>query len=336
MTEQEHSRQELTGRYIYAVTRRLPKKQRGDVAKELESIISDMLEERCGPITPTEHDLRVVLTELGTPSELARKYGPHGERYLIGPDYFDTYWFTLKIVLAANVFGMVLAGVLGTVVKGGNRLTALWETIGNNVSGLFFAFGVITALFAFFSWRGIRVRVGSDSLDDLPPVPKASAEIKRSECVVGIVISAILTVLFLTMPEYFGLPVSTTGQIIPLFAPDVVREMWLVILAMAVLGIGSECVKLLEGRYTWRVFASCAAANVLSGVLASVWLTDANVLNPDFTQRAVDLLGEEGAVVALELSRSPLYLLGILILALTLETVAMLVKTLRAERACRG
>ena len=75
MTEQEHSRQELTGRYIYAVTRRLPKKQRGDVAKELESIISDMLEERCGPITPTEHDLRVVLTELGTPSELARKYG---------------------------------------------------------------------------------------------------------------------------------------------------------------------------------------------------------------------------------------------------------------------
>ena len=70
---------ELIRRYVYAVTKRLPRKSREDVAKELNTLIADMLEERCGQVLPTEKDVRVVLTELGTPAELYDQYSGEGK-----------------------------------------------------------------------------------------------------------------------------------------------------------------------------------------------------------------------------------------------------------------
>ena len=55
---------DLKERYIYAVTRKLPEKIRQDVSDELESLIEDMLLERCGDIEPTEKDLRLFLPSL--------------------------------------------------------------------------------------------------------------------------------------------------------------------------------------------------------------------------------------------------------------------------------
>ena len=74
---------DLIQRYIYAVVRYLPLKSHVEVEKELESLISEMLEERCGDIAPTEKDVRIVLLELGSPEELAEKYGGDESRSLI-------------------------------------------------------------------------------------------------------------------------------------------------------------------------------------------------------------------------------------------------------------
>ena len=98
--------QELTDRYVYAVTKNLPRKSREDVSRELHSLISDMLEERCGALTPTERDLRVILAELGMPEELSEKYSPTKDKALIGPPYFGKYIFVLKIVLLCTGFGI--------------------------------------------------------------------------------------------------------------------------------------------------------------------------------------------------------------------------------------
>lgn len=65
---------DLIDRYIYAVTKHMKSAMKKDVAAELETIIQDMLEERCEDVTPTERDIKVILTELGTPDELASKY----------------------------------------------------------------------------------------------------------------------------------------------------------------------------------------------------------------------------------------------------------------------
>ena len=74
---------DLIERYIYAVTKRLPQKVQKDISDELRTLIDDMLAERCGELVPEEKDIRVVLTELGTPEELYEKYNPdNGETVL--------------------------------------------------------------------------------------------------------------------------------------------------------------------------------------------------------------------------------------------------------------
>ena len=53
--------QELKERYVYAVSRLLPHKIREDISAELDTLIEDMLEERCQDRPAEEKDLRVVL-----------------------------------------------------------------------------------------------------------------------------------------------------------------------------------------------------------------------------------------------------------------------------------
>ena len=55
--------------YIQEVTRRLPEKNREDIALELRSTIEDML-----PDDYTEEDVKVVLEKLGNPVTLASGY----------------------------------------------------------------------------------------------------------------------------------------------------------------------------------------------------------------------------------------------------------------------
>ena len=83
----------MIDRYIYDVTRRLPKNQRQDIDAELRGLIEDMVEERSPQ--PEKSDLEAVLTELGRPSALAAKYRG-SKRFLIGPELFDVYFLVLK------------------------------------------------------------------------------------------------------------------------------------------------------------------------------------------------------------------------------------------------
>ena len=119
---------DLIERYIYAVTKKLPSRMREDVSKELSSLISDMLESRCGEIKPTDKDIRVILTELGTPSELANNYLPDKINYLIGPEYYHAYKMILLIVIAATSFGMILSGSILLII-GSNEFNSILDFI---------------------------------------------------------------------------------------------------------------------------------------------------------------------------------------------------------------
>src|SRR5690606_39352035 len=79
--------------YIGEVTRRLPEKNRQDIALELRSAIEDML-----PEDPSEQDVKEVLAEMGNPAVLASGYRDK-PMHLIGPRYFDLYISLLKLIL---------------------------------------------------------------------------------------------------------------------------------------------------------------------------------------------------------------------------------------------
>src|SRR5690606_24585483 len=87
----------LIDRYVYDVVRRLPEKQRADVAKELTAEIEEMVEDRSGGKGVSRKTVSVVLTELGHPRLLADRYRER-PRYIIGPEHFELYTYLLKTI----------------------------------------------------------------------------------------------------------------------------------------------------------------------------------------------------------------------------------------------
>lgn len=179
---------EMIERYIYDVTRRLPENERGEIKRELEASITDML-----PDNPRKQDIIDVLTKLGAPRILAEQYRQKPQ-YLISPAMFDNYISVLKTVTAivsvvCGCLGAVLALSSGSIVKviasgiamafEGALQTALWITIG---------FVIAEKCGYKQEWKP----------EDLPQLP-IGIKISRSSSIAGMVMSVLLPALFIAM-----------------------------------------------------------------------------------------------------------------------------------------
>ena len=216
-----------------------------------------MLDERCGSLPPTAKDVRVVLTELGTPGEMVRKYTSGEGECLIGQPYYAQYLYVLKIVLACVAGGMLVAGALSLATGAeGSLLGGVLEGIGSLIGALLFAFAIVTLLFAFFSRRGIEVET-MGSLDDLPPVPREAKPSTRGDAVAGIVFSVLGAAVLLLFPDVLnalshrgdGVPFDPFGHADP-EAPRSVEE-------TPIGGLGIMMVKRLMDAHSYRYVDGC-------------------------------------------------------------------------------
>lgn len=318
--------QDLIERYVYAVTKRLPRKQREDVAQELRGLVDDMLAERCGGVTPSEKDVRVVLTELGTPQELYTKYDESAEKCLIGQPYYSTYKFVLKIVLISAAVGMTFSSWILQMLEPQPWIGMLgnWFTMVYN--SLLAAFAIVTLLFAFFYHKGICI-TEPFNFDDLPPVPKKSQEISKWESIAGIVFCMIFVVLFLFTPQVFS--VILEGVVVSLFEIETVKQTWFIIVAFAACGIIRESVQLMEGRYNKKVMTTALVTDALSAVLSIWWLVGFDLINQTFLASLKTIFAEEGNIVIGMFAHFDLFFLGVMLFALVLDAVDVTVRTLR-------
>lgn len=304
---------ELIERYVYAVTRRLPIKMRDDIEKEINGLIGDMLEERCGDMTPTETDVKVVLTELGAPDELAAKYDPNGERSLIGPKYFPTYWRVLTITLAAGTAGMIIAAVLAVLT--GESTGAWYEIIAEWLSNIWntalAVFATITAVFAIMEYKKVDINLDED-LMKLPSVPKEKEKISRADCIVGIVFSVVLLALFLFAPQVFCGGSITTGEngtssnLFPIFNVDYIHSVWYLFVIAFVAEIARECYMLVIGRYNFPVAIVSAVTSAVNIIASGFILLSNKLVSPELQTMVHDavLLDGGDAVLAERISSS--------------------------------
>ncbi len=335
---------DLIERYIYAATKRLPGKIRADVSDELRTIIDDMLTERCGNTTPSEKDIRVVLTELGTPQELHEQYNPDSDKCLIGSPYYSTYKYVLKIVLICASSGIALAAVISSLLSGfGNTdfltvnsfiiffrdlFVRLFETV---PSVLVWAFAYVTILFAIFYHKNVKID-NTGNLDNLPPVPVKKEKISKAEPIVGIAISIAFLSVFLICPQIFSFIVTEKNTWIPIFAIDTIHSTWYIIVLFGVLGIIRESVKLIEGRRNKKVMITSIVTNALSAVLTVIWLARDNILNRDFIDCITGYFTESGSVIPTVLSNFQLFFMGVILFALAIDTIDVIVKTLKVSK----
>ncbi len=100
----------LSDRYVLAVTRRLPERNRTDVAGELRALIADDVDARTASGVTTEQAERDAIESLGDPARLAASYA-NRPLHLIGPRLY-VQWVNLLRLLLLIVLPFVAGGVI--------------------------------------------------------------------------------------------------------------------------------------------------------------------------------------------------------------------------------
>ena len=335
--------------YIYQVVRRLPKGQREDVGMELKELIEDMLEqqyskEQCsameepnyieryaskGKCDSTERSkaMEKVLAELGDPVELAKRYRDEAN-YLIGPEYYDTYIWFLKVVLLCTLIPTLALSLLDEIGgisfgDGQNYISILVEKITsclvsgitNSLISCISVFGVTTLVFAVMERQKVKLEqmITANGIIDnmgrkkwnpveLSSIPHKKAIIDRGDSVVGIVFIVIFCMVLIMAPNIFSLMIrmasgSKDTIIIPIFNP----EQWNRVLPLFILGLficlAEEVLKLIMGVYCRAVMIGCIVSGFLQIILAAIILKALPVWNPEFKAQYVQqaLEGNGGA-----------------------------------------
>lgn len=308
---------EMIARYIFAVTRHLPEKMREDVKLELQSIISDMLEQRCGDLVPAEQDVRLVLTELGTPWELEAKYRPEGATTLLGGAYYQTWKLVMKIVLLCFGFGMTVAFGVQFFTEQPVWYEAFAKWLGSLLSGGMTAFGFVTLLFMIFQQKQVPMMEGKDFLDELPPVPDKKLTIPTHEAVIELVLHGVFVLVFLAFPQFI-VGIFDGGEVIPAFNLAVLRGCWPFIIGIAALGILVNSMELLEGRHTKRLVAVSVVAELITIALSGLWLFTPNLINSTFLRALSGLFSGEAFLIRI-FANIPQLLFGFIAFSSLLE-----------------
>jgi hypothetical protein len=266
----------LTDRYVWAVTRLLPERQRAEIDLELRSSIGDMVEAR------EDGDEAAVLLELGDPGRLAAGYSER-PRYLIGPEDFPEYLRILKLVAALAIPGVTFLATLGSVIDD--------AAVGGELVGVVLSSAFMTAVHVGFwvtLFYAVRARVLPDepwSLDSLPDTPP-DQRVSLSDTIfeLGVVLVTIGAIFW----DRTGRLGDGEGDGAPFLHPSL-WDGWIhVVIGLLVAGGVVALLVHRAGRWTPRLAAANVGLNV--ALLAVVgWLAfDDRLVNPRFLEVLAD------------------------------------------------
>lgn len=297
----------LIDRYIYAVARKLPQKQRADIEKEIRTLIDDMLEEYPEELSE-EAKISKVLLKLGDPEKLADNYR-EAKRYLIGPQLYDNYIFMLKIVSYAILLGISIATVVGGFFDSTiNPAKVITSYIATLVGALTQGFAWVTIGFAATEYYGVDLKdkdfaKGEWSLSALPQIPEKEQLISRVGSAFGILFGTVFASIFYFAPQVFAAYLRS-GDYIPLFDLAVLSRYKYLIILVFILGILKEIFKLIEGRWSLRLAVALTVLSVASLVFSLALFTAPGLWNEAFLSTIMNHL--DGGKDAMKIFNLPL------------------------------
>jgi hypothetical protein len=238
---------DLLQRYIHEIGSRLPSKDQKDVMDELQSLLTDTIEERSQKHGAEQDTALVsqVLQEFGPPEEVAARYRGR-PNYLIGPDLYPAFIRTLKLVfLIAGIITLVLVSLstLSLVRPGASAadVSALARWFDVFWDFAWSTFGIAVVVFAVIerNWAPSAKQEADWNPLDLPPVndPNRVSLIQTTFRIYGIVL---LFLVFNVFADRLGIlfidssrgprmiPLSELGVSFPILLLDI---WWLIALA---------------------------------------------------------------------------------------------------------
>ena len=290
--------------YIQEVMRRLPEKNREDIALELKSSIEDML-----PEDYTEDDVREVLVSLGDPAVLASNYQDR-PMHLIGPRYYDLYISLLKIILpisAAITFIVLAASSILDYSGGSNPVEVVLSIAGNGIvevigTGMqvFFwltiTFVVIERTVTTDSQVPLTIKGKEwtpDDLKDIPYIPKEK-RISRLEIFGGLIWTVIWSTCYFKAASVLGLyEKGDNGRVFTsIFDQDVLIRYWPLVVFLIVLELLLLLRKWKDGVWTRKLAVMNAVFQLIPVAAFMFMFRNMDVLNPEFMDRIQTISNE--------------------------------------------
>ncbi|WP_052489130.1 permease prefix domain 1-containing protein [Streptomyces sp. 150FB] len=272
----------LTDRYLTAVTRRVPDKQRRDIERELRAAIGDSTDARVeGGQSPEEAEY-AALSELGNPARLASRYATR-PLALIGPDLYPDCVRALR-GLAMTVLPLVYV-VLALVqyASGANVAEAVFSPLGSTMTvAMYLAVGVIV-LFSVVD-RAVASRPGSSAdsggwTPDLLPRPEVRRPAGWSD-VASVGVKAAFVIALLVVERWVSPVTDTAGSPVPVIDPALWHGWIPYFMAVIVLAVVLQVVNVRLRRWS-RGTAVIGTVLTLAGSLPLAWLAwQARVINP--------------------------------------------------------
>lgn len=267
----------LTDRYVFEVARRLPEKQREDIAAELRATIADMAEDR---------PEREVLQELGDPALLAAKYRDRPQ-YLIGPELYPQYVGLLGTLL--SVVTPILAGVvfLAKLLGDSSGYQAFGAAVGAAIQVAVqivfwttLVFAVVERTSAGKEAKAVDLGEGAWTPDKLPDRAKGT-QVGLGEFVAGMVVLALAAGFLVWQHTSFPLH-NSAGDRVPLLDPALWAGWMWVLLAVVAAAAAVEVLKFRRGLWTYPLAAGNGAVNLAFLAVIGGLALAGNFVNPEF------------------------------------------------------
>jgi hypothetical protein len=189
----------LTDRYVDAILRRLPARQRPDIERELRASIAEAVDDRVDGGKGRAEAECAVLTELGDPVQLAAAYADRPLQ-LIGPSLYVDYVRLLAALVATVLPSVAVAVGVVQALRGDTALTVVGDTASVTLTvGVHLAFWT-TLLFATMerlpALRALPARPWSPAAIPEPPTRRVS----YGEMIAATVLLGLFTTFVLLAP----------------------------------------------------------------------------------------------------------------------------------------
>jgi len=284
---------DLINRYVYAVTKSLPEKQREDIEKELRTLIEDMIEQNHS-LDTYESKVEKVLIDLGDPERLSDSYRG-SKRYLIGPNLYDKYILILKIVFGAVFIGITIAIFVDSIFTQNQNFGSIFSNYASAIfSALLQAFAWTTIGFAIAERNSMNLTKAISHKNEWSPsqlavIPVKKAQIPFSEPILGIVFTTIFIILLYSAPQLFSARFSNNNgvAIIHVFNLEVIQGYKLILVCLFVISIFKEVLKLYFRRWSLKLSILISILSILATVLLLAVFMNNNVWNPNFASELI-------------------------------------------------
>ena len=307
----------LIDAYIYEVIRRLPEKMRDDIALQLRSTIENML-----PENYSEAEVKHALATLGNPVKLASSYRDT-PKYVIGPNVYDAYIGTIKVVVPWAIFITLLVHIVESIVLFTGEVALLSAiikvfatTLASIISVLLQVLFWITIAFVIIErTNGLRGRIPltKDTQGWTPDelkhttIIKGEKNIPISDIAFSLFGTTLLTILYFNANRLAGIYQSNdNGKLefmTPVFNQETLLSYWPIIVFLIVLEILLNLYKLKTRKWTIPLASMNTIVHLLSTIAFIFIVSNPNLIHEAFIPHIADTMQITSFTVATFMDR---------------------------------